>query len=207
MNGLKGLTQHADLFKGNRVELEIQVPAPGMTDLDAERDLVARARRDPAAFAELYRCHHQAMAGYIHRRVGDPHATEDLLSDVFVSALQYLPRYRHRGLPVRAWLYRIATNRINRWVRRERKRTLLHLRAMDTGSAGESDRDDSELERARSALLSLPPKYQAVLALHYLEGLPVGEVALALGCRVGTVKSRLARARDSLRRRLLQRRP
>jgi RNA polymerase sigma-70 factor (ECF subfamily) len=55
---------------------------------------------------------------------------------------------------------------------------------------------------AKLALLALAPKHQAVLALHYLEGLAIKDVAAILGCRVGTVKSRLARARDALRARL-----
>ena len=52
----------------------------------------------------------------------------------------------------------------------------------------------------------LPPKYQAVLSLHYLEGLAVKEVAAVLGCRMGTVKSRLSRGRQALRERLNGRR-
>jgi RNA polymerase sigma-70 factor (ECF subfamily) len=174
-------------------------------DVDAERALMARARLDPSAFAELYRSHHAAIARYILRRVGDAHEAEDLVGDVFVSALQHLPRYRQRGLPVRAWLYRMATNRVNRWVRREGRRLQLHQQAPSNGEAADPLRHDGELQRARSALMSLPPKYQAVLALYYLEGLPVDEVALTLGCRAGTVKSRLARAREAMRRRLERR--
>jgi RNA polymerase sigma-70 factor (ECF subfamily) len=58
---------------------------------------------------------------------------------------------------------------------------------------------DGRLDQARRALLALPPKYQSVLALHYLEGMSVEEVALAVGCRMGTVKSRLSRGRQALR--------
>ena len=61
-------------------------------------------------------------------------------------------------------------------------------------------------ELARTALLTIAPKYQAVLSLHYLEGLSIIEVAATLGCREGTVKSRLHRGREKLRARLLQRR-
>ncbi len=65
--------------------------------------------------------------------------------------------------------------------------------------------DPVDLEQTQRALLSIAPKYQAVLSLHYLEGLPVKDVALVLGCREGTVKSRLARARDALRAELARR--
>jgi RNA polymerase sigma-70 factor, ECF subfamily len=61
-------------------------------------------------------------------------------------------------------------------------------------------------EFARRALLTLPPKFQTVLSLHYLEGLDLKAVATVLGCRVGTVKSRLARAREALREALNRRR-
>lgn len=190
--------------------------AEAAVGLDAERELVERAKRDRAAFAQLYRSHCQPIARYIYRRVGDAHLTEDLTADVFTVALRMLPRYRHRGTPVRAWLYRIASNRVNRWARRERRHALQRLQADPAGgrecpaaedrrrAAGAGRRESRE--HVRTALLTLAPKHQTVLALHYLEGMPVAEVALAIGCRVGTVKSRLARGREALRRRLETRR-
>jgi RNA polymerase sigma-70 factor (ECF subfamily) len=184
-------------------------PAPPAA---AEAQLLTRAQRDPAAFGDLYRVHHDAVAGYIYRRTGDRHATEDLVADVFLTALQYLPRYRCRGLPLRAWLYRLASNRVNRWVRRERSKA---PRPLETGAgaiAPDSASGDVNMElalareRVRAALLTLAPKYQTVLALHYLEGMTVEEAALALGCRPGTIKARLHRGRDQLRQRLESRR-
>ena len=80
----------------------------------SEREAVARAQRDPRAFAALYRAHYDAIGGYLYRRTGDAHATEDLLSEVFLKALQSLSRYRSRGVPFRFWLLRIATNAANR---------------------------------------------------------------------------------------------
>ena len=72
--------------------------------LDSEPSLVARARRDPDAFAALYRLHHPAIAGYIGRRIGDPEVTQDLVAETFLTALEKLPGYRERGAPFRAWL-------------------------------------------------------------------------------------------------------
>jgi len=181
-------------------------PAWTRAELDDEQNLIERARRDRTAFTVLYRRHYEAIARYIHRRVGDSHTTEDLTAEVFIAALRTLPRYRHRGWPLRTWLYRIATNRVNRWARRERKRVLKRLESDHVDPKGAANEAGMNAEYVRTALLTLSPKHQAVLSLHYLEGMPVDEVAVAVGCRIGTVKSRLARGREALRRHLEQRR-
>lgn len=173
---------------------------------DDESALIERVRGEPAAFGELYRRHHAAIARYVYRRVGDGHVTEDLVADVFVSAMQAFARYRHNGVPLRAWLYRIATNRVNRWARRERSRAMKRLETEPMAAQVVPSEEPQSRELARTALLTIAPKYQAVLSLHYLEGLSINEVAATLGCREGTVKSRLHRGREKLRARLLQRR-
>jgi RNA polymerase sigma factor (sigma-70 family) len=164
--------------------------------LAMEAALVSRAKRDPQAFAALYRQHYVAIAGYVLRRVGDQHLAEDLTADVFLAAVRSLSGYRHRGVPFRAWLYRIATHTVNRWARRNR----FYQTLPQSLTYEESNADDSKA--ARLAMLSLSPKHQAILALHYLEGLSVEEVASVIGCRIGTVKSRLSRARVALRTQL-----
>jgi RNA polymerase sigma-70 factor (ECF subfamily) len=181
---------------------------------DSDRALVARAQRDAAAFAEIYRRNCHAITGYILRRIGDRQTTDDLVADVFLTAMRALPRYRYRGVPLRAWLYRIATNTVNRWARQRTGRSRVQLgldrdrHESPTTVDAPPDEDDraADAGRARQAMLTLKPKHQSVLALHYLEELSVEEVAVVLGCRVGTVKSRLSRARDALRERLLERR-
>jgi RNA polymerase sigma-70 factor (ECF subfamily) len=170
----------------------------------ADEDLVERAKRDPLAFARLYRAHYAAIAGHVLRRVGDLHVAEDLAADVFVTAIRSIRRYRTRGVPFRAWLYRIATNTVNRWARKNRHRGANLHNHVDVPAPHTDAVSDSAV--ARDALLALSPKLQAVLALHHLEGMSVEEVAAVLGCRVGTVKSRLSRARDALREQLNVRR-
>jgi len=193
-------------------ELPISASTLNWTCDDAEQELVARARHDAGAFAEIYRRHAHAIGGYVYRRVGDVHTTDDLVADVFLAAMRALPRYRNRGVPLRAWLYRIATNTVNRWAGRNKWRRLVRLEGnlADSGLDAAADADDpslrADVNAARQALWSLSMKHQSVLALHYLEGLPVEEVAVVLGCRVGTVKSRLSRAREALRTKLQERR-
>jgi len=190
------------------VRLPACMDQPDGSARDEERQLVERAKHDRQAFAALYRRHYRAVASHVFRRTGDVHVTEDLVADVFLIALRTLPRYRYRGVPVRFWLLRIATNTVNRWIRRRRRGLVLAdvdvpLPATAPGGPGEGSADGPA---ARRALLTLSPKHQAVLALHYLEDLTVDEVAAVIGCRPGTVKSRLARAREALRTRLNGRR-
>ncbi|MBI1851122.1 MAG: RNA polymerase sigma factor [Planctomycetes bacterium] len=177
----------------------ISLRGDAVRDPEHEARLVERARHDREAFAALYREHYAAIGAYLFRRSGDVHATEDLLSEVFLAALRGLPRYRTRGVPFRNWLYRIATREVNRWALRERKRPerlASPSEIMDTRKSADSD-DRAWVQRC---LLAIAPRYQAALTLHYVEGLSVDEVARTLGCRPGTVKSRLARGRAALDR-------
>lgn len=174
-------------------------------DVTCEADAIEQAQRDPRAFALIYRAHYEAIAGYVFRRLGDGHAAEDVVADVFLTAMRCLPRYRYRGVPLRAWLYRIATRACNQWLRRRRRRRWVTLDAgMERGDANAvaPSVERADVSAARQAMLALTLKNQTVLALHYLEGLNVEAVAAATGWRVGTVKSRLSRAREALRERL-----
>ncbi len=172
-----------------------------------ERELIERAKRDPKDFGPLYQRFCPMLLDYVYRRTGDAHVSEDLVADVFVIAMRSLPGYRYRGIPLRYWLLRIATNTVNRWARRNGRRRLASLdteRVADV--SGRFTPADAGNERLQRALLSLPPRYQAVLALYYMQGLSVKETASVLGCREGTVRSRLTRAREALRGQLNGRR-
>jgi RNA polymerase sigma-70 factor (ECF subfamily) len=160
-----------------------------------DEELIARAQEDPKAFAVIYRLHYGAIGSYLYRRVGDRHATEDLVAETFLVALREIPRFEWRGIPVLHWLYRIATHAANRWARRRRFLDLARVREPAASDAADH-------AWVHHALRRLPVRFQEVLALHYFAELPVENVARILGVAAGTVKSRLARARDALRGRL-----
>jgi RNA polymerase sigma-70 factor (ECF subfamily) len=179
----------------------------------SEADLIERARTDPAAFAEIYRHHYASVGTYLWRRCGDAHATEDMLGEVFLSALKGLSRFRSRGVPLRFWLYRIATNVANRRWRELASRAEEPADGTDADVFGaecspgdELERDESR-EAAQRALLALTPDLQAVLSLHYIQDLSTEDVARILECPVGTVKSRLSRARTAFTLALERRSP
>jgi len=189
--------------------MDVAIPLVEVTSAcpDWEAELVERARSDRQAFGELYRRHYAVVGAYVYRRVGDRNAAEDIVAEVFLAALKAIRAYQPRGLPIRAWFYRIATHAVNRWWRRQRRWSwLMTARGTESEpSAPPTSDTDASFSTAVAALRRVSPKLQAVLALHYCEGLSVEQVAQVLNCRVGTVKSRLSRGRDALREAMLQR--
>src|SRR5262245_22272467 len=89
----------------------------------SDYDLVEEAKASREALSVLYRTYQPRIAAYVLRRIGDKHEAEDLVANVFVVMVQQLSRYRPSETPFSAWLYRIATNQINYWLRKRRIRS------------------------------------------------------------------------------------
>jgi len=175
--------------------------------LSADDDeLWLRARRGEAeAFGALFERHAQAIYNFCFRRTAEWSAAEDLTSIVFLEAW----RRREKELPpgmVRAWLFGVAN-----FVVRNRRRTELRHRRAVARLPRESptpdfvaDVEDRLADESRMAVLldqvrTLPSRDRDVLALCVWSGLTYDEAAIALGVPVGTVRSRLSRARSRLR--------
>jgi RNA polymerase sigma-70 factor (ECF subfamily) len=178
--------------------------------------LVERVKQsdDLRAFDEIVRRHKLRIFSYVCRMTHDLPEAEDLTQEVFIRAYQSLHRFRAEAA-VDTWLYRIATNLvIDRFRRNQRApQAWVPLDAEDDilGALPATERDSDpeataqlgELQReVRKAVQTLPPKLRGAVVLHDIEGLSYEEVAEALGCPVGTVKSRLFNGRNLLRRKL-----
>jgi RNA polymerase sigma-70 factor (ECF subfamily) len=144
---------------------------------------------------------------------GNEADAEDLVQETYARALKAADRFTP-GTNLKAWLFRILRNRFIDLHRRQRHNPEVGgLDAVDPGAAGPAHgnwlRDDIELDRLRkvvaeeieAALIALPEESRTVILLD-LEGLTEVEVAQVIGCPVGTVKSRLSRARSALRQQL-----
>jgi len=173
-----------------------------------------RERDDDAAFDEIVRRHKNSIYSYVCRMTKDAPDAEDLTQEVFIRAYQSIHRFR-ADAAVDTWLYRIATNlvidRFRRFQRApqmwepldEEDDALGALPATDRESNPEATVQLGELRSVvQKAVHTLPPKLRAAVVLHDIEGLSYEEVAEALGCPVGTVKSRLFNGRNVLRRKL-----
>jgi RNA polymerase sigma-70 factor (ECF subfamily) len=162
---------------------------------------VARSIAEPELFAALFDRHAGAVHRYLGRRVGD--LADDLLSETFLIAFRRRASYRPVHVEVRPWLIGIATNLVHGHARTERRRyrALARAAAEPAGSPvdpGElTDRLAAQALRGplAGALVGLEPHDRDVLLLFAWGQLSYGEIAAVLDVPVGTVRSRLHRAR------------
>ena len=175
-------------------------------EADDDADAVAASLTQPACFGVLFDRYHAAIWAFLARHAGRD-AADELAGDVFVTAFRSRHRYDPACGTVRAWLYGIAMNlQRTRWRSDARQaRALERLAGGMTEAVTPIEAADDvldgrqELERVRDAMASLSEPHREVLTLCVWEQLSYDEVASALGVEVGTVRSRLARARNELR--------
>lgn len=172
---------------------------PGLSD----RALWRRAAAgETEAFGELYDRHANAIYNYCFRRCADWALAEDLTASVFLEAWRKRRRVVFdREDAVLPWLYGVASNVLLSEARRVRRFTRAVARfgvPADAPSAAERSREEAEMRAVLAGLRALPRRELDVLALCVFAELTYEQAALALGVPVGTVRSRLARARDRL---------
>ncbi len=174
---------------------------------DAEERLIEDAKRDREALGELFRQHYAAIHQFVHRRVGNPQDADDVVSEVFLAMVKNIHRFQYRGIPFRAWLYRLATSQLSRWARRRRRWAMQQSYNMSKLEDAQNDDTPLDSEMVEIVLLTLPIRIQTVFTLYYLAELSTKEIAEVLNCRLGTVKSRLSRGRTMMRQRLSKKGP
>jgi RNA polymerase sigma-70 factor (ECF subfamily) len=174
-----------------------------MTDV-AERVyrsiLVVRCQAgDRAAFEELVGLYQARLRYFLARMVGDDDAADDLLQEVWFEVYRGVARLADPGA-FTAWLYRIARHRALAGLRKKRP-DWSSLEGVEVAEAGEEDDFSAEdAGRVNAALGHLAPEHREVLLLRFFEGMAYDDIAGVLGCRLGTVRSRLHYAKRALRR-------
>lgn len=172
-------------------------------------DLIARiAGGDREAFAQLYRqCRPDVYRFAVHMS-GSRAVAEDVVQDVFVAVIKDAARYRPDRSGVVSWLLGIARNHVRRWRHRRTDVPLPIDESRDGRQLAVETDPLVDLARARQeaalarALLDLPPRYREAIVLCDLQQLSYQAAAAALGCAIGTVRSRLHRGRALLARAL-----
>jgi RNA polymerase sigma-70 factor (ECF subfamily) len=155
-------------------------------------------------FAEIVREHQSLVFSLALRSLGDRATAEDVTQEVFLALHENLGRIESPG-HIRHWLLRVASNRCIDEVRRRRYRRGPALEEVPEPRARSVDGDMLLQKHLRQSVAALPPKARVMVLLRYQEDLDYGEIARLLEIRVETVKSRLHRAVNLLRERVVRR--
>lgn len=177
--------------------------------MPADEALVRRARAgERDAFGAIYQRYHVGIYRFARAMTGSRAMAEDVTQEVFLELIRTLDRYDARRGSLGTYLYAIARNVSRYRLRRERR-----FVGFDRSIAGEptTDRDPShaiaqsqDVARVRALIRGLSSRYREVLILCDMQDLSYEAAAAVLNVRIGTVRSRLHRARQQLARRLLQ---
>ncbi len=178
-----------------------------------EAALIHAAKQgDLDAFNRLVLAYQDMVYGQAYRMINEPEVAEDATQDAFISAYRNLKSYR--GGSFKAWLLRIVTNACYDELRRRKRRPTTPLEPLDQddeeiesphwlADPGESPEDSAEraelADALQDCLQGLSPEFRAVVILVDVQGMDYQEASETVGTALGTIKSRLARARLKLR--------
>jgi RNA polymerase sigma-70 factor (ECF subfamily) len=175
----------------------------------ADADLMRRtALGDRDAFALLYRRHHAMLYRFARLMTGSACAAEDIVQEVFLVVMRDAGRYDPSRAALPSYLYGVTRHQTRRRLARDRQfiafddcpnEAVSHV--VDDGVEATLVRRHA-LQRLRRAILSLPRRYREVIVLCDLQDVSYHDAAVALGCAIGTIRSRLHRARHLLEQKM-----
>jgi RNA polymerase sigma-70 factor (ECF subfamily) len=175
-----------------------------LTNIGDEITLNRAIQGDHEAFGMLYERYVERIFNYVYYRTGNQHDAEDLTARVFFRAMSRIPQYQERGLPVSAWLYRIAHNLVANWHRDRGRRPEISL---DEGFASIPHSEHPEVtllhleeqDHLLQIIRDLPPERQQLIILKFVEHMSNAEIGQIMGRTEGAVKSLYHRTLLSLR--------
>lgn len=183
-----------------------------MTERDADLQLVRRVQRgDKHAFELLVQKYQRRISRLLSRMIRDPSDVEDVAQEAFIKAYRALPNFRGESA-FYTWLYRIAINTAkNHFAAQGRRAPTVAANDIEDQESGEDAARLSETATPDSlyqskqvglavnrAIDQLPADLRTAIVLRELEGLSYDEIAAAMNCPVGTVRSRIFRAREAI---------
>ena len=183
-----------------------------MSDREVDQQLVERAQRgDKQAFGLLVSKYQRKLARLLSRLIRDPFEVEDVAQEAFIKAYRALPSFRGESA-FYTWLYRIGINTAKNYLvsqgRRAPTTTEFDSEEAETFEEGDQLRDINTPERmlqskqigetVNSAMEALPEELRTAIVLREIEGLSYEEIASIMECPIGTVRSRIFRAREAI---------
>ena len=184
-----------------------------MMTLDEEKQLLEKIKENPELFGKIFDAYYKPMFNYIFHRIADYDISRDVAADTFLKAYLNINSFTWKNVSIITWLYRIATNEINYYYRKNRVTSMsLDLLGSQANILFEFDDYQTEKQlienelklnedfaRVQRSLKKLNIKYQEVLSLRFFEKKSLKEISEILDKKEGTIKSLLTRGLDKLK--------
>jgi RNA polymerase sigma-70 factor (ECF subfamily) len=182
-----------------------------MSNLASDKKLVERVQKgDKGAFDLLVLKYQHKIVNLVMRYVRDPELALDIAQEAFIKAYRALPRFRGDSA-FYTWMYRIAVNTAKNHLAAQRRRPMdveldlqdpeqydLHAKLKETDTPEGVALSNELQETVERAIAALPEDLRTAIILRELEGMSYEEIAETMECPVGTVRSRIFRARDAI---------
>ncbi|MCH8099817.1 MAG: RNA polymerase sigma factor RpoE [Proteobacteria bacterium] len=182
-----------------------------MSNQASDQKLVERVQKgDNGAFDLLVLKYQHKIVNLVMRYVRDPELAQDITQEAFIKAYRALPRFRGESA-FYTWMYRIAVNTAKNYLAAQRRRPMeleldmqdpeqyeLHAKLKETDTPEGITLSNELMEIVENAIAALPEDLQTAIILRELEGMSYEEIAQTMECPVGTVRSRIFRARDAI---------
>lgn len=179
------------------------------------RDKIKQVKKgDQAAYSDVVDFYQNKIFQHCYRMLGNMHEAEDIAQEAFIRAYVNIDTFDERR-KFSTWLYRIATNLTIDRIRKRKPDYYLDAEVKGTdgldmysqistdGASPSEEVESIELQRyIHNEISQLPPKYRSIITLRYLEEFSLKEISEILDIPLGTVKTRLHRGREALRKRL-----
>lgn len=178
------------------------MPRRTEAELEEERRMIEAAQRNRADFAPLYERYVDQIFAYIFTMTRNRELAEDLTAATFAKALEELPRFKWRGVPYSAWLYRVAANNVSHSRRRPGWIELDGQFAADSDHEFEAVENQDREQEVRSHVAALPAEQRQAVVLRFAGDLSNREIAEIMRKSEGAVKLLTFRALTTLRKKL-----
>lgn len=175
---------------------------PKILSLDDDFSLIKQfIDGDESVFSELLKRHKEKVRNIIYLTLSNSDGVDDIAQEVFITVYRHLKSFRFES-QFTTWLYRITINKCKDHLRKKNIRSIF-LPLKDEEPVFESINEDTDIKHiVRNAIATLPDKLRIPLVLKDLEGFSYQEIADTMECEIGTVKSRIFRAREALKKTL-----
>jgi len=173
---------------------------PKILSLDDDFSLIKQfIDGDESVFSELLKRHKEKVRNIIYLTLSNSDGVDDIAQEVFITVYRHLKSFRFES-QFTTWLYRITINKCKDHLRKKNIRSIF-LPLKDEEPVFESINEDTDIKHiVRNAISTLPDKLRIPLVLKDLEGFSYQEIADTMECEIGTVKSRIFRAREALKK-------